>query len=244
VGHSTFFTHLVSPQPKVSFTIERTLRGGVTVRGQGRIRVDAGGPMGREQHRSRRLRGERGSALLESAIVLPFLVVMVFGIVELGFLFRSAAIVNTSTRSGARLAASQYGSATTVADQRNVMDNAAESVERDLASRGGVDTPVQLWIYKADTDGFPIGKGSFSSCTAPCFIYTWNSGTSKFVRQSGAWANPVVCGPSHDSVGVYVRLSHAPLGFSNFIGTLTVNEKTVMRLEPPNADSSLCPQGS
>jgi hypothetical protein len=174
--------------------------------------------------------------------VLPFLAIMVFGIVELGFLFRSATIVNTSTRSGARLVASQYASATTTANQLNVMDNAAETVERDLASRGGVDTPDQLWIYKADADGFPIGKGNFSSCTSPCFIYKWNSGADKFVRQGGQWPAPLVCGTSHDSVGVYVRLEHAPLGFTNFIGTVTVNEKTVMRLEPPNPNT--CPQGS
>jgi hypothetical protein len=43
-------------------------------------------------------------------------------------------------------------------------------------------------------------------------------------------------------VGVYVKLSHAPLGFTNFIGTLSVNEKTVMTLEPPNPNS--CPQGA
>lgn len=205
--------------------------------------------MGRDQHRGQRLRsdrgaGDRGSALLESAIILPFLALMVFGIVELGFLFRSATIVNTSTRSGARLVASQYGSATTLADQLSVMDNTALTVEKDLSSRGSVDTPDQLWIYQADTNGFPMGGTDFSACTSPCFIYTWDSGTNQFVRQSGSWLNPVVCGTTHDTVGVYVRLTHSPLGFTNFLGDLTVNEHTVMRLEPPSATSNLCPQGS
>jgi hypothetical protein len=203
--------------------------------------------MGREQRRGRRrhlrrFRGDRGSALLEAAIVLPFLALMVFGIVELGFLFRSATVVNNSTRSGARLVASQYGSATTTATQVNVMDNAAVTVEKDLASRGGSDTPDQLWIYQADTNGYPMGTSSFSSCTAPCFIYKWNTSTNHFDRQSGSWPTPFVCGTVHDAVGVYVRLLHMPIGFTNFLGNLTVNEKTVMRLEPPNPNS--CPSGS
>jgi Flp pilus assembly protein TadG len=200
--------------------------------------------MGREQRSSRRLKGDHGSALVESAIVLPFLALMVFGIVELGFLFRSATIVNNSTRSGARLVASQYGSAKTSANQLNVVDNAALTVEKDLASRGGTDTPVQLWIYQADTNGFPIGKTNYNSCAAPCFIYTWQlvSGTFHFVRQSGSWTGPVVCGTSHDTVGVYVRLTHAPIGFTNFLGNLTISERTVMQLEPPNPNS--CPQGA
>lgn len=187
-------------------------------------------------------RGDRGSALVEAAIVLPFLVVMVFGIVELGFLFRTATVVNNSTRSGARLAASQYASATTPADQLNVMDNAATTVARDLASRGGSDEPKELWIYKADTNGFPMGKTSFSACSSPCFIYTWNPGTELFDRTSGSWAQPLVCGGDHDTVGVYVRLKHAPIGFTNFLGDLTVNERTVMRLEPPSPNN--CPLGS
>ncbi len=104
--------------------------------------------------RRRRATGDDGAALVEAAIILPFLVIMVFGIVELGFLFRSAAVANTSTRSGARLAASQYGSATNATSQGNVVDNVALTVERDLANRGGTDTPVQLWIYKSDANGF------------------------------------------------------------------------------------------
>jgi len=192
--------------------------------------------------RRRRASGDEGTALIESAIILPFLVVLVFGIVELGFLFRSAAVTNTATRSGARLAASQYGSATTSALQLNVVDNTALTVERDLASRGSSDTPVALWIYKAGSNGFPVGLSDFSSCTSPCYQYTWNSGTSHFVRQSGAWSSPVVCGLTHDSIGVYLKMSHAPIGFANFLGTLNINERTVMTLEPPNPNN--CPSGS
>ena len=206
--------------------------------------------------RRRRGSGDEGAALIEAAIILPFLALMVFGIVELGFLFRSATVVNTSTRSGARLAASQYGSAVTSGDQQNVADNVARTVERDLTSRGGTDKPDQLWIYKSDAQGFPStdasgqpSNGQFTTCGSPCFVYIWDSTASPptFVRQSGgSWTSPdQVCGTAHDSVGVYVRLTHAPIGFSNFLGTLTMDEHTVMRIEPPGEQTlNACPTGS
>ncbi|MEY2432778.1 MAG: TadE-like protein [Acidimicrobiaceae bacterium] len=200
--------------------------------------------MTRDQQRSRRLRGDRGSALVEAAIILPFLVLMVFGIVELGFLFRSASVVNSSTRSGARLAAAQYASArNNSTNQANVISAVRQTVEKDLSARAGVDTPVDLWIYKADVDGTPFSS-DFSKCTDPCYKFKWDTTTSpaQFTLKSGTWDKPVVCGTSHDSVGVFVRLNHNPIGFTNFLGTLTIAEHSVMVLEPPNPND--CPAGT
>jgi hypothetical protein len=194
--------------------------------------------MERDQERSRRLRGDRGAALVESAIVLPFLVLMVFGIVELGFLFRSASVVTSSTRSGARLMSAQYGSATVV-DQPTIISAVRQTVEKDLSNRAFDDTPVEMWIYQAGSDGRPL-SGDFTTCSAPCFTFTWNG--SSFTQNGGSWPSPVVCGTDHDSVGVFVRMLHAPVGFANFLGTLTVNEHTVMTLEAPNPNT--CPAGT
>lgn len=196
--------------------------------------------MARRQDASARLSGDRGAALVEAAMVLPFLALLIFGIVEIGFLIRSAAVTSSASRSGARLVAAQYGSARNSTEQLNVVDNAALTVEKDLASRGSSDTPLVLWIYRADANGFP-GGGNFSSCTSPCFQYSWDSGTGHFVRTGGTWAAPVVCGQTHETVGVYVRMSHSPIGFSNFLGNVTLDEHTVMRLETPTPNN--CPSG-
>ncbi|HEV3225563.1 MAG TPA: TadE/TadG family type IV pilus assembly protein [Acidimicrobiales bacterium] len=196
--------------------------------------------MARGQGRSQRFRGDRGSALVEAAIALPFLVIMVFGIVELGFLFRSASVVTSSTRSGVRLMAAQYGSATTSGNQANVLTAVRQTVEKDLSNRASDDTPAVLWIYKADpSTGLPL-NGDFSSCSAPCIQYTWTG--SQFGSPSGSWAAPNVCGSNHDTVGVFVRMTHSPIGFNNFFGTLTINEHAVMALEAPNPNT--CPVGS
>ena len=164
--------------------------------------------------------------------MLPIVVLMIFGIVEIGFLFRSATIVSTSSRSGARLAAAQYGAASTSAAQNNVMDNVRLTVEKDLTSRASDDTPVVLWIYKADANGNPP-SGGFTTCGSPCYVV-------HVERRHGAlhaveWQRgppPVACGTAHDSVGVYVKATHTPIGFTSTFGTFNINERTVMRLEP------------
>ena len=83
-----------------------------------------------EQAAQRASQGDHGSALVEAAIVLPIIALLMFGIVEIGFLFRSATVVSTSSRNGARLASAQYGSAKTAAPQNTVMDNVRLTVER------------------------------------------------------------------------------------------------------------------
>jgi Flp pilus assembly protein TadG len=182
---------------------------------------------------------------VESAIALPFLVLMVFGIVEVGFLFRSASVANTSSRNGVRLAAAQYGSAKDAAAQLNVLLAVKATVEKDLSNRSSTDTPVELWVYQAQSDGSPQSgvknkMGDFGTCATPCVKFVWNG--TQFNPPNGSWDTPIVCGVDHDSVGVLVRMTHKPLGFSNFLGTLTVTEHSVMQLEPPNPNT--CPAGT
>lgn len=47
---------------------------------------------------------ERGNALAEFALVLPLLMMFVFGIIELGFAFTSAQAIESAAREGGRLA--------------------------------------------------------------------------------------------------------------------------------------------
>jgi hypothetical protein len=124
-----------------------------------------------------------------------------------------------------------------------VIDNVRQSVEKELGSRKGSDTPVDLWVYKSDVSGLPP-SGNFTSCSAPCFTFTWNSSSKHFTSMAGSWSSPIVCGDVHDSVGVFVRLRHDAIGFSIIFPTFTVKEHTVMRLEPPSPPAAPCPSGS
>ncbi len=48
-------------------------------------------------------RGEQGSALVEFAVVLPLLLLILFGIFDFGFLFQKYEVVTNAAREGARI---------------------------------------------------------------------------------------------------------------------------------------------
>ena len=52
-----------------------------------------------------RERGDRGATLVEFALIVPLLLLLVFGIIEFGFLFNADSNVNQSARAGGRTAA-------------------------------------------------------------------------------------------------------------------------------------------
>jgi Flp pilus assembly protein TadG len=50
----------------------------------------------------KKLASQKGAALVEFAIVLPILLVLVFGIIEFGFLLYNKAVITNASREGAR----------------------------------------------------------------------------------------------------------------------------------------------
>jgi Flp pilus assembly protein TadG len=84
---------------------------------------------------------ERGASAVEFALVLPIFVLLVFGIMEAGWLFAQQVEVRNAAREGARLAVVDYADAGTMRSE--VCDRAALS--RDRAQVGftlGSDTAV------------------------------------------------------------------------------------------------------
>ena len=82
--------------------------------------------------RIRRFNERRGVVAVEAAVMLPFLVIMMFGLWEVGRLIQVNQIVNNAAREGARLAAGAYvnGTPVTVA----MVDQAV----RDYLRAGGL----------------------------------------------------------------------------------------------------------
>ena len=56
-----------------------------------------------------RVSGQRGAAAVEFALVVPLLLVLLFGVMQFGWLMNSYLMVNQSTSSGSRLFSTQRG---------------------------------------------------------------------------------------------------------------------------------------
>jgi len=181
-------------------------------------------------------REERGSVIVEAAIIVPLLILLTFGAIEFGIAFRDSAAVSSSTRAGARLA-----SASTGADTDTFALNTSLAVSDSLKDLMTAD-PDKLIIYRANEFGNPPGTsgGDLTTCS-DCFIYDWDSGSKTWINQSSAdtWTleerTDDICSGGLPSVGVYVKATQ-PFITGLFGTTKTLTHKTAMRLEPPSTD--------
>jgi hypothetical protein len=188
-----------------------------------------------------RKRSERGAALVEAALVLPVLLLVVFGVFEFGFAFKNSLTITSATRSGSRVASALPRTAdyeiNTAAAVRGALLNAFQSGDLEY-----------LTIYKADADtGEPVNGGGFETCTE-CYRYRWDAsaqgGEGDWAYVAGAWPplTQAACGDDAmtDYVGVYVRASHNFLTAA-FGSSRTLTAHTVMRLEPvPTIGGTAC----
>jgi hypothetical protein len=184
----------------------------------------------------RKRRDDRGAVLVEAALVFPLLMLLVFGIMEYGLLFRTNLSLSESTRAGTRVGAAQPR----LPAQH---ENAAAAVSGALSSASIPGGSIEeLIIYKADPKtGRTINDLEPENCTTDCVRYGWSSTNDEFVELSGTWnpATQSACGDidSTDFYGVYIRARYDFItGFFGESATLT--EHSIMRLEPlPLADT-------
>ena len=174
---------------------------------------------------SGRLGPDRGAAAVETALVLPVLLGLVFGIVEYGMAIKDSIAVTAATRTGARTAS---------ADAKYTgFDDATASSMTSAVSVLDPGSIKDMWVYKAASNGRPVGdSGNFTSCTA-CSKYSWNANTKTFTKMSSTWtaAQQNACMGSADSVGVWLHVEHASFTHM-FFTTLRVTDQAVMQLEP------------
>ena len=127
-----------------------------------------------------KLKNKKGAAIVEFAIVLPLLIVLVFGIIEFGFLLYDKAMITNACREGARAGIVLNGDGTrpdNTAIRKVVKDSLLKTVQ---GSCGGKDTSTSLLItFGSDTvedgdivimppeprDSLPFGTDLFVSVT-------------------------------------------------------------------------------
>jgi hypothetical protein len=175
-----------------------------------------------------RARGEGGAVLIEFAIILPILVTLTFGIVEYAGAYHDSAIAADAVRAGGRVG-SALGTNTSYTTS---IVNAVNSAFTTLPS----DAPKELWIYKANAQGYPGSGTSFSSCSTNCIKYAWDSATESFnmsAPQGGGWpaATHQVCTEPFDELGVFVKINHKFVT-GLFGANITMDDHSVFRFEP------------
>jgi Flp pilus assembly protein TadG len=174
--------------------------------------------------RIRARHAERGSVVVEAAIILPLLMALTFGAIEYGISFRESAAVHAATRAGVRAASAMPRNS-------GYLDAAANAVTTAMGDASRT-TPQELWIYHSVPNvGRPL------TCSTECALYTWNG--TKFVLTGGnPWAadQQNACASADDpnlpqQIGVYVKGRHTMV--TKLFGTaVTLTSTSVMRLEP------------
>ena len=190
-------------------------------------------------------RGERGQAMVEMGLILPMLLVLVFGVVELGTAFNETMTLAAASREGARVAGALVNGGGALGCGAGQSPNAATvdpnivaAVERVLTASGtqiSLANVAEIRLFKATSTGAET-SGRVNSWT-----YVLNGGPVvggdplDFVEQSNTWT---ACSRSNvtpaDSIGITVRYTYqarTPLRyFVPSLQTLNLRETTVMSL--------------
>lgn len=177
-----------------------------------------------------------GVAVINTALVAPLLAIIVLGIAETAFLMKDNVALTSLVRESGRAAASSL--AAQAGDAPRITDVASVISETDPAlAKGSVR---ELWIYKADSAGFPAGnRGSdhFGRCETECLAYTWNVATRTFDFAGGDWDAADIDACS-DDVGVYMKASHDLLT-GVFSQGIDISKHETFHLSPTGADCAL-----
>lgn len=192
-------------------------------------------PTGRPGHRPRQTRRradgrDRGAIVVEFAVASSLLILLFFGILEMGMVLRTRTVITDASREGARVAAALPR----VPDWQN---NALAAINGVISSENNelIDYVV---IYRADPNtGLPLSGEGIETCIVDCWRYEWVAGAFE-QKLSATWdaADQNACGGLTDTdwLAVYVRGHHVgQLPLLNLDRSFT--DTTWMRLEPMEA---------
>lgn len=98
-------------------------------------------------HRSRSASGERGSAVVEFALLMPILLVLLLALVQVGVIAHDRLLLSQAARAGAREAAiTESESSIRDAAIRAAPGLDPERLELDVAREGGRGSPVTVSV--------------------------------------------------------------------------------------------------
>lgn len=171
---------------------------------------------------------ERGTALIETALVLSLLLMIALGAFEYGMAMRDWLAVTQSTREGVRLAAvsGNYTDADCLI---------LEATAGALQSLSGGNTR-EVWIYKSDDVGTVTNQRQrYRPATASDTSQLLNCNNTSWVRLQNSWRSSLRDnrGEDRDWIGVQVNFDYDWItGFLWWSGTASWTDNAVMHMEP------------
>lgn len=179
--------------------------------------------------------------MIEAAVVLPFLLMLVFGMIELALAFNEQAEIDNATRSAARAAASLPKQGP------QALETAAVHALNAMADDLTTGEPTEAWVFQA----VDAGGGDFEApavCASNCVIAAWNPALGQFSAPAGDFFTALeqnACAGASSRVGVKVKVDHDwIIGYLPFNdGGAEMDSTTIMALEP-SANPARCPVGA
>ncbi len=189
--------------------------------------------------RRRRRSRDRGAVLVEAAIVTPILMLLVFGVFEMGLLFRDYLGATAAVADGARAASIS-------ADDPRADWHVLQSVKRS-SSALPEDSLKRIVVFDAGTDpANPLAPQPGCLSGSPtvgskCNVYApadWVTYDAEKFECDQVGAEPIWCGKDRTSsdaspsyIGVWMLVTHEYV--TGFIGdSIDLTPMTVYRIEP------------
>lgn len=199
-------------------------------------------------HERGKMRGwmnrDDGAAIVEMAIVLPILLLLLIGVFEIGALFRDFLTTSNSVREGTRLLSAK-------GDAPTADCNAIKAAVEAMSSATEIDRIQSIQIFEADSNGDQIGGETNTYLYTGSPLDKCTLSTDPVVEYEGwrldltgeqytAAERTVLVGADPlDLVGMRIIYTHSWLtGFPPFSGTVTIDEQTILRLEPQGVATS------
>lgn len=193
-------------------------------------------------------RDKRGQALVEFTMVLPVILLLLMGMLELGFAISNSTTIQTATRQGARVGSELVcGGGTGCPNAAMVDPQIIGAVEGALVSQGSpIDVSqiqsIVIFGYTVDSNGVGTLTGQSNTWvpgTGPTLPGA--SGPLHFAYSAGNWNVATRSGSAPaQSIGVRITYKYkfiTPLGalVSMFSSSqIIMSDQTVMAMEPPS----------
>lgn len=176
----------------------------------------------------------RGAALVEAAMILPVLLLVVIGTLEIGLAFKDFLTVGALSREGARVAA--------LAGDESEADCAILAGIGSLASNTDLAKLADIQVFEASSGtGAPVPGNvnraryvgpdpSLCHFASPAVTDGWVFDAKPYHPTE---RNTEVGDDDLELVGVRVTMTHEWVtGFPPFRGSFTIEESTITRVEP------------